>query len=411
MIKRLRLKFICITMVLLTVMMSILLYSQLNFTQSSLMQIKQEALEDASRDYLNDLEKNKPEVPAREKPEKEKPDITRPGEHPCFILSLDSQGNPVATGSRYFKLNDEAVLLDIYQQTADKARSTGVLWDYELHYLREETYFVFTDITSELETMREMARNSVLIWILGFLAFLILSIFLANWAIRPVEQAWEQQRQFVADASHDLKTPLTVILTNAELLEEGLENTQQQRFASSIVTVSRQMRDLVEDMLRLARADVGRNESQREKLDLSRLTEQVLLPMEPMFFEAGLRFDSAIEPDVAVKGDAAGLRQVVGNLLDNALKYSAPGGSVVLTLKRQGRYARLSVASQGQTLTAQQCRDIFKRFYRLDPARSRSGGNGLGLSIAGHIVADHRGKIWAKGRDGINTFYVNLPLN
>ena len=420
MIKGLRIKFICITMVIVTVMLIVLLASQFNFTRNSLMQINQEVLEAASRDYLNELELNKPEkpetnMPERAKPDHEKPDIKKPGDHPCFILSLDSQGQIQAVGSLYFDLTDETVMLDIYQETVDKAEATGILWDYELRYLRADNrgqpYFVFTDISGELETMREMARNSCFIWILGFFGFLILSIFLSNWAIRPVEQAWEQQRQFVADASHELKTPLTVILTNAELLHEKSENAEQQRFSASIVTMSNQMRGLVDSMLHLARADCGQTPGERERLDLSAVVEQVLLPFEPLYFEAGLTLESTIQPGINLTGNADQLRRVAEILLDNALKYASSGGTVRVGLEIRGFQCCLRVASPGETLTPRQCRDIFKRFYRVDPTRSANRSYGLGLAIAERIVSDHRGKIWAEGRDGVNTFYVNLPMN
>lgn len=428
MIKRLRIKFICITMVIVTVMLTLLLASQLNFTRNSLMQINREALEAASRDYLNGLEGHKPEKPENErpipekperpghdKPEKEKPNITRPGEHPCFILSMDSQGNLQASGSYYYDLSDEAVMLDLYQSAAGKTESTGMLWDYQLCYLREDSleqpYYVFTDISGEMESIGEMAKNSSLIWLLGFFTFLVLSIFLSNWAIRPVEQAWEQQRQFVADASHELKTPLTVILTNAELLREKSENTDQQRFSESIVTMSNQMRGLVDSMLHLARADSGYAEGERERLDFSAVLEQAVLPFEPLYFEAGLTLESTLQPGISVKGNADQLRRVAEILLDNALKYASPGGTVQVELESRGFQCCLRVASPGQMLTARQCRDIFKRFYRVDSTRSANRSYGLGLAIAERIVSDHRGTIWAEGRDGVNTFYVNLPTN
>ena len=120
--------------------------------------------------------------------------------------------------------------------------------------------------------------------------------------------------------------------------------------------------------------------------------------------------ESTIEPGISVLGSEAQLVQVAEILLDNARKYSTPGGVVHLTLRTQGRQAVLSVASPGVALTAQQCRDIFRRFYRVDEARSRDGSYGLGLSIAEGIVSDHRGRIWAEGKEGTNTFFVALPL-
>lgn len=420
MIKRLRLKFIIITMTIITAMLTILLLSHYDFTVDGLIQHHINALEEAARDYRNGPPPGFEEMdmgsPGGGKPDWEGRGKDGPGRpHLCFILQLDSQGNLEFDGRGYLNLTDREMLLDIYQRAAEKNSDTGVLWDYELRFLRsggpEQPFYVFTDISSEIESMQEMGRNTILIWFLGLVCFLLLTIGLAHWAVRPVEKAWEQQRQFVADASHELKTPLTVILTNAEMLRETADSTEQQKFADSIVTMSVQMRGLVENMLQLARADSGQTADEREKLDWSALVEQTILPFEPLFFEAGLTLESSIRPGMVLTGNAVQLRRVAEVLLDNALKYASPGGSVQVKLESRGCQCCLRVASTGQTLTPEQCRNIFKRFYRIDPARSRDGSYGLGLSIAARVVSDHRGKIWAEGRDGVNTFYVNLPLN
>ena len=135
----------------------------------------------------------------------------------------------------------------------------------------------------------------------SLLAFLFISVFLARWAVRPVEKAWDQQRQFVADASHELKTPLTVILTNAELLQTpGYGGAD--RAAESILTVARQMRGLVESLLELARVDNGAVKTALARLDLSRLVSDALLPFEPLYFERGLELESKIAEDIPVNG-------------------------------------------------------------------------------------------------------------
>ena len=208
-----------------------------------------------------------------------------------------------------------------------------------------------------------------------------------------------------------MKTPLTVILTNAEMLQEpDYDADQRQQFSASILTMSHQMRTLVENLLQLARADCGQTKQAYSRLDWSDLLETAVLPFEPLYFEQGLMLQTQIEPRLAVTGNEAQLRQVAEILLDNARKYSAPGSTVRLILRSQGRQAVLALESPGQPLTPDQCRDIFRRFYRVDEARSRDGSYGLGLSIAEGIISDHRGKIWAEGRDGGNTFFVTLPL-
>ena len=237
-----------------------------------------------------------------------------------------------------------------------------------------------------------------------------MSILLSKWAVKPVELAWKQQRQFVADASHELKTPLTVILTNAELAQNpDYSPESRDRFLSSIQTVSHQMKGLIEQLLQLARADHTDTMGTFTQIDLSKLVSDSLLPFEPIFFEAGLPLTADLAENIHVMGDEAQLRQVLDILLDNARKYAKEGGTTWVNLRRKGKgRCVLTVADEGAPIPAQALEHIFERFYRADPARSRTGSFGLGLAIAEAIVTRHRGKISAESREGINTFRVEL---
>ena len=394
MIKRLRVKFICINMALVMAMLLLILVMVYHFTAVNLESDSLSALRSAVSEQLH-------------------PGLPGAGTRPCFVLKEGLGGNIIALGSDHFDLTDGKMLSDIYQQAKAQGEETGVLGDYSLRFLRDKgpfgTSYIFTDISAEQATLSNLLKICGLILILGFGAFLLISILLARWAIRPVEQAFEQQKQFVADASHELKTPLTVILTNAEMLqspEYGPED--KEKFTQSILDVSRQMRSLVEGLLQLARGDRGQNLPQLSRLDISALVENALLPFEPVYFEQGLELQSSIQPELFVRGDGVTLRQVVDILLDNGRKYASPGVSK-LTLQRQGRRVQLRFFTPGTPLTAQQCRDIFKRFYRLDEARTMSGSYGLGLSIAQRNAQLNGGKLWAEGTAGGNVFVMSLP--
>ena len=271
---------------------------------------------------------------------------------------------------------------------------------------------VFADTSAETTTLHSLIRTLAIASAAALAVFFVMSLLLARWLVRPVARAWDQQRQFVADASHELKTPLTVILTNAELLQApGYDAPARSRFAGSILTMSQQMRGLVESLLELARVDAGRAQDAQTELDLSALVNEALLPFEPVLFEAGHTLTARVEDCIRVRGNAAQLRQVVEILLDNARKYAQPGGWVLLTLARQGgRHCVLSVADPGAPLTPQECRDIFKRFYRVDHVRAMNHSYGLGLAIAARIAEAHHGRIWAESSGGINTFYFTIPI-
>lgn len=398
MIGRLRRKFIVINMSLLMVMLLVIFGLVYHFTARNLEDATMSALRSAANSQM------RPGRPG---------DLTPDAAIACFTIEENPRGDLVAMGSQSFDLTDESMLLEIYR-LAQSGGQTGVLEEYALRYCRTDGFlgnkYAFADISAQRQTLQNLVRILAAVGVFAAAAFFGISFLLARWAVGPVERAWQQQRQFVADASHELKTPLTVILTNAELLRsEEYDADRKRSFADNIHTMSCQMRALVERLLELARGDNGQMPKQ-EKLDLSRLLEEAVLPFEPLFFEKGLTLETEVETGVCVSGDIRSLRQVVDILLDNALKYADTGSTATLTFSRSGRgKCLISVTSEGQTLTPQQCKDIFKRFYRADPARSRDGSFGLGLSIAEQIVSLHGGRIWAQGKEGKNTFFVSLP--
>lgn len=401
MIRRLRFKFVVITMTLVTVMMAVIFGLVLKLTRDNLESQSLRAMQSVGENPVHmrpfDLPDEQPRLP-------------------CFVLQVGRNGSVIASGSDYFDLSDEEFLREILNLTLNSPEQSGVLKPYALRYLRipgpKGNSVVFSDISGELAALRDLVKSCAGLFALSFAAFLLLSVLLARWAVKPVEQAWSQQQQFVADASHELKTPLTVILTNAELLQnQSCDSQQQAQFSNSILTMARQMRGLVERLLELARVDSDASKMVFFDLDFSTLVSQATLPFEPLFFEQGLALHSQIEEGVFVNGSISHLQQVLDILLDNAMKYAHTPSTVWVGLKRYGNHALLAVANPGEEISRDDLKKIFQRFYRSDKARSMNGSYGLGLSIAQRIITEHRGKIWAESDKGINTFYVQLPLS
>ena len=347
--------------------------------------------------------------------------LGRPGEHqeevrlPYFIVQINQRGEYISNGSGYFDLSDEEFLEDVLKEVMSAEDQSGILSGYNLRYLRKSVpagyTVVFADTSSERATMSNLVNTCILIGVISFLAFCGVSFLLSDWAVKPVDQAWTQQRQFVADASHELKTPLTVILTNAELLQDpDYDEEAKHTFSSSILAMAGQMRGLVESLLELARVDNGVIKMAFAQLDYSLLVSDAVLPFEPLFFEKELELSCTIEPGISLQGSAAHLRQVVEILLDNALKYSAGGNAVSVTLKKQGGHCLLSVTNPGEPISQKDLKNIFKRFYRVNSVRSMNHSYGLGLPIAEGIVKEHKGKIWAESASGMVRFHVQLPL-
>lgn len=398
MIKRLRIKFVCINMTIVTIMLCVIFGLVLHFTSVSMEKESIEMMQSVALDPLQ---------------------LGTPGKGasgvrlPYFALQLGPGGELLASGGGYYDLTDRALLNELISLSS--VQKTGVLSDYGLRYVRVVTptmqCIVFADMSSEINTINNLLQNCLLIGAASFIIFLMISILLARWAVKPVAVAWEQQRQFVANASHELKTPLTVILSNAQMLAENVEDPElRKRMTASILTVSQQMKDLVTKLLSSAQVDQGIGAMQFSAVDLSHTVTNALLPFAPIFYEQGMELDSVVQDDIWVQGSQPHLIQVVNILLDNAQKYGVEHGHTRVTLRQQGKKScLLTVANEGKALSGQELKNIFKRFYRADAARERTGSYGLGLSIAEGIVQAHRGKIWAESKDGVNTFLIQLP--
>jgi len=399
-LKRLQIKFVCVVMTIVTGMLCTISGLIIHFTG--------QALEAQSMQMMQTIAANPFQLGRPDQNNTEYVQL------PFFVVQISRRGELIAASGGYYDLSDTKTLLRITQTVLESEKENGVLKDYRLRFRKTVTktgqQIIFADMSSEQATMENLVRNCVAVGLCSMMVFLGLSIVLARWMVRPVDQAWRQQRQFVADASHELKTPLTVIMTNAELLQSPQYPEEEcRRFAQSILTMSRQMRGLVEGLLELARVDNGAVKMNDGEVDWSGLVAENLLPFEPLYFEKGLTLSAAIDKGILIRGSASHLRQVLEILLDNAMKYSSPQGEVRVKLARNGGHCVLSVASPGEEITQENLKNIFKRFYRVDKARSRDGSYGLGLSIAQSIVQEHRGKIWAESRNGTNTFFVQLP--
>lgn len=400
MIKKLRFKFVLVNMSIVSLMLAVILGLVFYFTRAN--------LENESVHMLQSIAAQPFHLGV---PSEQAEDVRLP----FFTIQLDPRGELAATGGGYYDLSDSAFLQDLVEEAFSSPKRLGVIQEYNLRYYRADTpvshYLVFADMSSESATLNNLVRTCTVIFFLSFFLFLGISILLSKWAVKPVELAWQQQRQFVADASHELKTPLTVILTNAELAQNPEYSPESRdRFLTSIQAVSHQMKGLIEQLLQLARADQADTRTVFAPVDFSRLVSDGLLPFEPIFFEAGLPLTADLAEGIQVTGDGAQLRQVLDILLDNARKYARAGGTTWVDLQRKGKNrCVLTVADQGEAIAPQVLAHIFERFYRADPARSRDGSFGLGLSIAEAIVKRHRGRIWAESREGINTFRVELP--
>ena len=339
---------------------------------------------------------------------------------PYFMVDVSQNGMVSNLQSNYMRMDaqiDEELLLDLVANALKQKENMGVLAGEDLRFYRKAKIggwrLVYLDMTMENNMIRNLSGNMLLIGLGSFVGIFFLSMGLAYWITKPVERAWNQQRQFVADASHELKTPLTVILSNTDMLLNQCTEADEysEKRLGNIRAESIRMKGLVEDMLDLARSDAGRLKQQLAPVSVSDTVMDAVLLFEALAFEGQKELQYQIEENLSVLGSGDRLKQLTEILLDNAMKYSPEQGCIWVKLeKNTAKTLRLMVANTGDTMTPEQCRRIFERFYRTDPARQNNGGYGLGLSIASSIVSEMGGKIWCESRNGINSFFVQLPL-
>ena len=263
----------------------------------------------------------------------------------------------------------------------------------------------FMDNTVINESAMTLLRYTLIFGGIALVLFFFLSVYLARRIVNPLEESYQKQKQFISDAGHELKTPVSVVNANAELLSREIGDNQ---WLQNIQYENERMGMLVGQLLELARTE--NVTPQMENIDFSRLVAGEALPFESVAFEKGLNLNTNITNGIAVFGNSAQLKQIVSILLDNAIRHSKEQCEVRLTLTKEHGVAKLSVINKGDEIPAEQRQQIFERFYRVDTARNGEDRHyGLGLAIAKAITASHKGQIEVLCYNGLVEFKVQIP--
>ena len=328
---------------------------------------------------------------------------------------LDSSKNVYSVDSTYLELSDEQIE-DAANKVIAANTSEGKLKKYKLYYKASfgSSYSViaFADYSAASEEISATIIFTILLFSGTMLIFLLISIWLSGYAMRPVAKAWAQQQQFVADASHELKTPLTAILATNNILLSNPDLTirEQEKWIENSQAEANHMKDLIANMLFLAKSEDEQVQLVLSEISLSDIVTDTTLQFEPVAFENGTLIDSSIEEAITIQGDLTQMRQLVHILIDNACKYAGESGYVKVCLRREGGTIKLEVCNSGKPIPAEDLPHIFERFYRSDKARTQqnqSGGYGLGLAIAKSIADRHKAQISAaSSEEGGTTFTV-----
>ena len=307
------------------------------------------------------------------------------------------------------------VLNELVKQCITANKTTGTIPSQNFRYMMKNkdgnNEMAFYDLSPEKAIMYNLLMTFVLVGTVSLAAFFIISLYLARWALKPVEKSWKQQQQFIADASHELKTPLTVILANTDVLASNKDKTIQSqiKWIDYIKTEATRMWELVNNMLFLAKSDAAKDTIAKSSVNFSDLAWGCVLPFESIAYEHQKKLKINISPNISLKGDKDKLKQLIAILLDNAFKYSESNGTIRIDLKQKQDKIHLKVTNTGQTIPPHHLSHLFERFYRADESRARDcGGYGLGLSIAKNIVDMHHGKISVKSSKEEGTVFTVL---
>ena len=273
-----------------------------------------------------------------------------------------------------------------------------------------ETLLVFLNCQRELATFRGFLYASIGISLAGTLAVFLLLLLFSGRIVRPIAESYEKQKQFITDAGHELKTPITIIRADADVLASELDGENE--WIADIRKQTGRLAELTADLIFLTKMEEESPALQMQDFSLSELADETAQSFQSLALAKDKRFSASVAPDLQVKGDEKALAKLVSILLDNAMKYSPEGGTVELTLEQIGRNARLSVKNSTPPMEKGNADRLFERFTREDRSRnSESGGFGLGLAIAKAVTEAHRGTIRAESGDGVSlTVTAELPL-
>lgn len=301
---------------------------------------------------------------------------------------------------------DADTLTDLCKRARDDPAPQGFWADSGIAFAKRDERIAFINLQNEYSQLKASQLSWSLIYLLSLLVFALIILLLTRWALRPIEMSWNRQRQFVSDASHELKTPLTVILANLDILEGEQGNSP---WLTAAHNEGLHMKKLIENLLFLAHSDEARQSIRHEKVCLSDITSETALAFEALSYENGLQLHPSITNDLYVEGDADLLRQLISILIDNAVKYTPVDGKIDISLEQQRDKLSLCVCNSNTYINKEQLNHLFDRFYRLDEARAKlEGGYGLGLSIASEIARQHGASLKANSSEEHGTCFTLL---
>lgn len=341
-----------------------------------------------------------------EKPFKKELSMEAPFDTRFFTVVVKNDGSVVSVDTGKIAEVSTSDAIQYAQVLLNKHRTSGFVDNYRYSALSDtafiapdETMYIFLYCERELNSFKHSLLSSVLVSLLGMLLVFILVVIFSNILVKPVAESYEKQKRFITDAGHELKTPLTIIDANTEILEM---TAGENEWTMSIHNQVRRLSSLTQKLVFLSRMDEGRtNTLNMMDFSLSDAAEDTAEPFKAVAETHNRILTLNIEPNLTMHGDEASIRQLLSILLDNAMKYSTENSEIIFSLKSNNKSKILTVRNATEDIPVGNPNQLFDRFYRMDSSHnSKTGGFGIGLSVAQAIVLAHKGKISAKSDDG-----------
>ncbi len=435
MIRKLRVRFIILSTASLLLLLGIIVISSSVLTYRELVENADRVLAMLAENGVHPLPELPPEqvrFPRTDAEKRDKEFMGPFGRRPLspesmyearfFAVVLSAEGQVLRVDTQRIVMVDETEAGDYGEAAYRKKGARGFIGEFRYQKLTgensdsdHEMCVLFLDCGRNLFTFKHSLMINCLISFLGLVAVFIVIVVISGKIVRPVSESYEKQKQFISVAGHEIRTPVTIIDADAELL--AMEIGDGNEWLQDICKQTKRMAVLTDNLLTLSRMDEHRQQYTMIDFPISDVVEETVLSFQALAHSWNRNIMTEIAPMLSFHGDEGSVRQLVGILLDNAIKYireQADGGceDILLKLGKKGRSLCLSVSNSSEPVSEEQLKRFFERFYRTEQSRdSETGGYGLGLSIARSIVEAHRGKITASApAAGTVRITVVLPM-
>ena len=285
-------------------------------------------------------------------------------------IDLDSDYN-IAKVTTFMEVDEDVLKDTIYEiikngKKYDKVKLEGSSYGYLKEYTAKGLKIVLMSRQPQIDVLNNLLKVFIFIGSISLILLLLISIYLTNKTIKPIKETFEKQKQFIADASHELKTPLAIIRTNTSLVlsNKGATVESQSKWLNYINNQIGRMTELLDEMLSLAKLDTNRELQEFKDFDLSKLLNSILLTFEAVIFENRIELESNISENVSLKGDKESIKKVVIILLDNAIKYTNKSGKINVNLQQEKNKIKLKIKNTGEGIKKEDLEKIFETFFR-----------------------------------------------